>query len=410
MQKPTDAYIRTRTQGKYCIGEGLWLIVRASGSRSWSLRVMRNGKLQELGLGGYPVVSLSEARTLAARYRSEIKKDVNVRAARLAERRAAEARNTTFEAAMHACHDANKEGWSDKQAKSFLSTLKTYAIPSIGFLPTYQIDAALVADVMRKNDLWTAKPEVARKLLQRIRHVLSYANGRGWRELDAPASENIIKVLGKRKAGNRHFSSMPFADVPAFVARQLEAMDDAKGVTSARLALLFTILTAARSGEVRQARWEHINRAQRTWDRPASTMKMRKGHAVMLSDAALAILDKAEALAIGDGYIFPSARRDRPLSDQTLSAMMRRAGLEYTVHGFRSSFKDWSMEKTDSPWYVSEIALAHSPGNATERAYARSDLRELRLNLAEEWGRFVAPSLSIDGDNVVELRSAAAAS
>jgi integrase len=406
MQKPTDAFVRTRLPGKYCLGDGLWLTVRASGSRSWSLRVMRHGTLQELGLGGYKTVSLADARRKAAELRAKVKDDVNVRAERLALR----AKAVTFKEAMERCHDANEAGWSTKQAKSFKSTLTTYVVRHIGFMPVAEIHAPHIADVLQRKGLWTDKPELARKVQQRILKVLSFAKGMGWRDSELPETKAITAVLPKRKSGNKHFASMPFSEVPAFVASQLKAMDDGKGVTSARLALLFTILTAARSGEVRHARWEHIDRSKRSWDRPAAMMKMRKDHDVMLSEAALAILDKAEKLSIGDGLIFPSARRDSPLSDQTLSSMMRRAGLEYTVHGFRSSFKDWSMEKTDVPWFVSEMALAHSPGSATERAYARSSLRELRLNLAEAWGRFVAPSLSIDGDNVVELRPAAAAS
>jgi integrase len=195
---------------------------------------------------------------------------------------------------------------------------------------------------------------------------------------------------------------MPFVEAPAFVADQL-----AKEATSGRLALLFTVLTAARSGEVRNAEWAHIDVEARTWTRPAELMKMRDKHVVTLNDAAVAVLERAGELFGKDGLVFPGTRSKSALSDMTLSKIMRSEDVPYTVHGFRSSFRDWAAEKMPTvPAMVAEMALAHKVGTATEQAYLRSDLREMRRALMDAWGRFVAPSLSGGGSNVVEIAAA----
>ncbi len=204
--------------------------------------------------------------------------------------------------------------------------------------------------------------------------------------LTRPEAHEIRQGLAKQNMGEG-FKAMAYAEVPAFFAEQLS-----KDASAARLALLFAILTAARSQEVRLARWEQIDRAKRLWARPASIMKSKLAHTVTLSPAAIAILDLAADKYGKTGIVFPSAREGRPLSDMALSKHMRAAGRAETVHGFRSSFRDWAAEEMPTvPAMVAEMAIAHSVGNATEKAYLRSDLRALRFDLVDTWGGFVAP-------------------
>lgn len=399
--KLTARKVETAKAGKYGDGGGLYLKVKPSGARSWVLRVQHNHRIEEIGLGGYPEVLLQQARDTALEMRRLAKAGKNIRA----HRDKMAVRVFTFAEAMQAAHDEKKKGWSDKQAASFLSTLTEYAVPKIGEIAVTEIGAADIVSALKP--IWTTKPQMARKVRGRIMQVLAFSRANGWRDAPLPHPSEITEGLAKQPA-SKHFAAMPYAEVPAFVAGHLEAINSPDGATSARLALLFTILTAARSGEVRNATWDQIDRKAGKWRRSADFMKAGKEHTVILNKAALAILDKAEALANGDGFIFPSARRARPLSDQTLSMMLRRAGLSATVHGFRSSFKDWSMEKVSQmPWFVSEKALAHTVGSDVERAYARADMDEMRAELAEAWGRFVAPLLSGGSDNVVQLRAAA---
>lgn len=403
MHKLTVAKVKNALPGKYGDGGGLYLKVKPSGARSWILRVQHNQRTEEIGLGGFPLVTLAEAREKALEMRRLAKSGENARA----HRNKATTRIPTFKEALLSTHAEKEKGWSDKQAASFLSTLTEYAVPKIGGIAVSNIGSADIVSALKP--IWTTKPQMARKVRGRIMQVLAYSRANGWRTDPLPHPSEITEGLAKQPAG-KHFAAMPYAEVPEFVAGQLRAMDDASGATASRLALLFTVFTAARSGEVRNAQWAQIDRQAGTWKRSAEFMKAGKEHTVMLNKAALAILDKAQVLANGDGFIFPSARRGRPLSDQSMSAVMRRAGSAVTVHGFRSSFKDWSMEKvTSMPWFVSEVALAHVVGNEVQRAYARSELQEMRAELAEAWGRFTAPSLSIDGDNVVPLHPNVAA-
>ena len=191
---------------------------------------------------------------------------------------------------------------------------------------------------------------------------------------------------------------MPFKELPDFIGGQL-----AKDESPARLALLFTILTAARSGEVRKSTWAEINLDDALWNWPAEHMKSGRAHTVTLSHAALNVLERAKAFYGEQDLIFPNSR-DKPLSDAALGKMMRDSGREETVHGFRSTFRDWAAEKMPTiPFTVAELALAHAVGNATERAYLRSDLRDMRCSLMNAWGAFAAPSLSRQGGNVVAI-------
>jgi integrase len=377
-------------------GAGLYLVIKPSGAKSWALLVQHGGRRQEIGLGGYPADrSLAEAREEAARLRKLARRGGNP----IAERDREKVVIPTFKEAMEAAHDEFKKGWSDKNAASFKSSLEQHVVPKIGKKRVDQIGAADVIAALSAT--WTEKPQIARKLRSRTLQVLSFAKARGWRAEALPDARELRDGLAKQPRGG-NFAAMPFVEAPAFVADQL-----AKEATSGRLALLFTVLTAARSGEVRNAEWAHIDVEARTWTRPAELMKMRDKHVVTLNDAAVAVLERAGELFGKDGLVFPGTRSKSALSDMTLSKIMRSEDVPYTVHGFRSSFRDWAAEKMPTvPAMVAEMALAHKVGTATEQAYLRSDLREMRRALMDAWGRFVAPSLSGGGSNVVEIAAA----
>jgi integrase len=384
MGKLTDLKVRSAKAGVHGDGAGLYLRVKDTGAKSWVLRVQHMGKRQDIGLGGYPAdLSLGEAREKAAHLRKLARRGVNARAERDREKVVI----PTFAEAVKSAHAELSKGWSEKNAASFKASLEQHVVPRIGEERVSDIAAAhLIASLA---PLWTTKPEVARKLRSRTLQVLSFAKARGWRTAPLPDVRELRDGLAKQpRRGN--FEAMPYAKVPAFVQAEL-----GKAETAGRLALIFTILTAARSGEVRSARWEHIDLEARTWSRPAELMKMRDKHVVTLSDAAIAILRRAGELWGSDGLIFPGSRPNATLSDMTLSKIMRTSAGTATVHGFRSSFRDWCAEQMPTiPAMVAEMALAHKVGTATEQAYLRSDLREMRRTLMEAWGRHVAPELS----------------
>lgn len=394
MGRLTDLKVKAaiKKPGVYGDGSGLYLRVKPSGAASWVLRVQCNGKRQDIGLGGYPADrSLSEARDEAFKLRKLARRGGNA----IAERDREKVSNPTFKEAMIAAHDELSKGWSDKNAASFKSSLELHVLPKIG---NKRVDQIGTADVIASlSAVWTEKPALAKKLRSRLLQVLSFAKARGWRFEALPDSRELRGGLAKQPASG-NFAAMPFAKVAAFVGSQLE-LDE----TPARLALLFTILTAARSGEVRNATWDQVDTEAGTWTRPAAMMKTSREHVVTLNKAALAILDRAKVFGTS-GLIFPGARSGSSLSDMTLLKVLRSSGETVTVHGFRSSFRDWAAEKMPTvPAMVAEMALAHKVGDATEQAYLRSDLRDLRRSLMDAWGRYAAPSLSGETDNVIPL-------
>lgn len=395
MAKLSELKAKNAKPGVHGDGSGLYLRVKPSGAKSWVLRVQHLGKREDIGLGGYPAdLSLAEARESAARLRKLARQGVDARA----DRDKGKVRIPTFAEAVIEAHTALSKGWSERTAAAFLSSLTAHAVPRIGSTRVDFIQSDQVISVL--SPLWTTKPAMAKKLRVRIMQVLQYAKSHRWRSDALPTTKDISNGLSKPAIGT-HFAAMPFASVPDFMAGQLT-----KEETAGRLALFFTILTAARSGEVRAARWEHIDLEARTWSRPKELMKMRAAHVVTLNLAAVALLERAAEAFGATGLVFPGASGDRPLSDMTLTRVMRVAGEAATVHGFRSAFRDWAAEKMPTvPAMVAEMALAHRVGTATEQAYLRSDLREMRRALMDGWGRFVAPSLSPGGSNVVTLPS-----
>jgi integrase len=405
-------------------GQGLLLIVAPTGARNWVLRVQEgkgaDGKprRRDIGLGAVDAdgagrrafatddtrladtplmmrkaLTLAEAREKAAALRKLAKAGADPVAERDRERR----RIPTFAEAVTDAHTALSRGWADRTAKAFLASLTEHACPKLGAM---KVDAIGADDVIvALGAIWHDKPVIARKVRARIMQVLAFAKARGWRAEALPDAREFRAGLAKQARGD-NFAAMPFADVPAFVADQL-----GRDQATSRAALLFAILTAARSGEVRQATWEQVDIEARTWTRPAVIMKMGAAHAVTLSDAAIAVLERlAPNKDLRAGLIFPGAKEGRPLSDMSLTKIMRLASRTETVHGFRSAFRDFAAERCPTiPAMVAEMALAHRVGTATEQAYLRSDMRDMRRALMDAWSRFAAPSLSGAAGNVVPL-------
>ena len=400
----------------YQDGDGLFLLVAPTGAKSWMLRVQVDGKRRDIGLGAVDVdglggeafgkddarqadiplmlrksLSLAEAREKAAALRKLAKAGADPKF----ERDRRRVKVPSFAEAVAEAHKALKSGWSERTAKAFKASLEEHANPKLGALKVNAIGSAEVIAALAP--IWTDKPVMARKVRSRIGQVLAFAKARGWRTDALPDARELRTGLSKQARGG-NFAAMPFVDVPAFIANEL-----GKGASASRHAVLFAILTAARSGEVRQVTWEQIDLAARTWTRPASVMKMKEGHVVTLSDAAVALLENYAPEDMRKGLIFVGVRGG-PLSDMSLTKAMRAAGRSETVHGFRSAFRDWAAEKMPTiPAMVAEMALAHRVGTATEQAYLRSDLRDMRRALMEAWGRFAAPSLSDPTDDVTPI-------
>jgi len=389
----SDRSVRAKRPGLYADGGSLYLQVAPGGSRSWILRTLVHGKRREIGMGGYPTVSLNEARDLAHKYRKIARAGGDPVAERDKDKKEAPA----FEAAARAVHEAYAEGWKNpKHAAQWISTLEEYVFPVFGQRRVDLIDSADLLKAL--SPIWLAKPETARRVRQRIGAVLNWAKAAGHRSAENP-TVSIAKGLPKQPKVRAHHAALPYADVPAFIGemRALEATE------SAKLAFEFLVLTAARTGEVRFAEWPEIDFKAAVWTVPGSRMKAGREHRVPLSPRAVEILERAKELTEGRGLIFPSRGARKPLSENAFLAMLARMGRDITAHGFRSSFRDWSAEKTNFPREVCEAALAHTVRDATEAAYRRTDLFERRRELMNTWAAFVTSAKG----KVRTLRSAA---
>lgn len=364
--------------GKYFDGHGLFLRVDKTGARSWVQRIVIRGKRRELGLGSATLVTLAEARAQALENRRLARAGGDP----LQSRRAAEA-VLTFEEAARQVYDLHRPTWKNaKHAAQFLTTLETYAFPRIGKMKAQDVTSADVLAVLMP--IWTTIPETARRVRQRIGMVMKWTVAQGWRA-DNPA-ENITQALPKLTPPPEHRKALPHDKV----ADCLAAVQASGAGRSTKLALEFLVLTAARSGEVREARWSEIDLAAKVWEIPAERMKMKRPHRVPLSPRALAVVKAARAMDDGSGLLFPGTKRGRPLSDMTLSKLVKELGFSADVHGFRTSFRTWAQERTNFPREVAEAALAHLSGDAVERAYARSDVFDKRRKMMEAWAGYLA--------------------
>ena len=355
------------------------------------LRATIDGRRRGIGLGGYPAVSLAKVRQFADAHRLAVAEGRDP----LAEKRWA--KMPTFAEAAAKVHEVNLPRWKNgKHADQWINTLRTYAFPTIGKMPLDRITRRDVLAVL--TPIWTTKPETARRVRQRIRTVLKWAMAHEFVEHNA-AGEGIDGALPAMRRFKAHHRALPHAEIPA----ALETIDASTTGMAAKLCLRFLILTAARSGEARGAIWSETDLGNRLWTIPAERMKGGAEHRVPLSDAALAVLHEAAPFCGDNALVFPSPRRrGSPLSDMTLTKVLRDCGLadRATVHGFRSAFRDWAAERTNAPHAVMERALAHTVADAVEAAYARSDLLERRRALMAEWAAY----LSGGGATVVSLR------
>jgi len=381
MGKLTARKVETAKPGKYGDGGGLQLAVAPTGAKKWVLRFLWQGNAREMGLGSYPEVGLAEAREKAIAGRRLARSGVDPIAERKQDRRVP----TFGKLADEVVTEQSKGFRNDKHRAQWKITLETYAAP----LRVKAVDAITTEDVLGVlKPIWTTKTETASRLRGRIERVLNAAKAKGHRSGENPAAwrGHLENLLPKRQKLTRgHHAALPYADVPAFVAK----LRTRKAV--AALALEFAILTAARSGEVLGARWPEIDFDARVWTIPAKRMKSGREHRVPLSESALAILEKFGEARVSE-FIFPGQGAGRPLSEMVLRRMLRRDADVVTVHGFRSSFRDWAGNETHFPRELAEAALAHAVGDKAEQAYRRSDALEKRRALMEAWAAYCEPS------------------
>ena len=363
--------------GRYGDGATLYLVVAPGGSRQWVQRLTVRGKQTDIGLGGYPVVGLREAREKAQANRALARSGGDPR---LERRRAAV---PTFRdlAAQHI--EALRPSWRNaKHAAQWGSTLATYAYPFIGNRPVDQITRADVIGLL--SPIWTKKPETARKVRQRVRAVMARAIALEYIE-NNPAGEGIDAALARLPRIKAHHPALPYAQLPA----ALKAVRGSTATPAVKLGFQFLALTACRSGEVRGASWDEVDLDAATWTVPAERMKGGRAHRVPLSEQATAVLEEARGLDNGSGLVFPAPRSGMELSNMAFAQLLRRLGLDFVPHGLRSSFRDWAAEQTSAPHTVMESALAHTVRNPTEAAYFRSDLFDLRRGLMRMWGNYL---------------------
>lgn len=419
IERLSAAAVRHAGPGMHPDGAGLYLHVAAKGARSWIFRFMLNGRPREMGLGPLHVVSLKEARERAGACRLQLLDGVDPIEARRVERRRAAleaAREMSFRDCAEAYIAAHRPSWKNrKHAAQWGATLAAYVYPHFGALPVQAVDTALVLKAL--EPIWAAKPETASRVRGRVESILDWAATRTYRSGDNPARwrghlENLLPrksmVAARRRAASgrgEHHAAMPCDEVPAFLAglRRREA-------TAAR-ALEFTILSAKRTGEVIGARRREIDRAERVWTIPAGRMKGEREHRVPLSDAAIAVLEAVGCFAAGAdpaGYIFAGGRAAHPLTHMAMLRLLqvRMARADVTVHGFRSTFRDWVAERTNFPDAVAEMALAHVIDSKVEAAYRRGDLLDKRRQLMQAWADFCARPAAAAGGQIIAIRSA----
>jgi integrase len=371
--------------GYYADGGNLYLKVGPTGAKSWIFRFTREKRTRDAGLGPYPTISLVRARERADNCRRLVSAGIDPIEARDEERKNRAPPALSFRACAEAYLVNQEAGWRNpKHRDQWHSTLKTYVYPLLGSLPVDTVTTDHVLQVL--EPIWSKKPETASRVRGRIEAVLNSAKARGLRSGENPAAwrghlDHLLPAKGKVRRV-KHHAAMPYKQVPAF----MKALRENSSI-SARC-LEFTILTAARTSEALGAQWSEIDFDNKLWTVPAERMKAGKIHRVPLSSRAIAILKEMKAVKRND-FVFASWKPCRPLSQMTLAMIVRRMGHTVTVHGFRSSFRDWAAEETKFSRDAAEMALAHSIPNAVEAAYRRGELLEQRRKLMDRWTGFV---------------------
>jgi integrase len=363
--------------GHYVDGDGLALVIGRRGGKSWVLRTMVRGKRRDIGLGGYSWVSLAEAREKSRAARKIAREGGDPIAVRTAD-----VACPSFSEAASKVHAEQVvgQGKNEKHKAEWINTLATYTFPVIGNKRVNEITTADVLAVL--SPIWTEKPETARRVRQRVKVVMDWARTAGHYQGVNPV-EGVENGLAKQRDTVKHHSAMPWAELPSLLP--------VLGDSVAAQALKFLILTAARTGEVIGATWPEFDMDERLWVISAERMKAKKEHRVPLTDEVLEVLHNMRGL--DDEFVFPGQKRGKGLSNMAMAQLLKRIGrADITVHGFRSSFRDWAAEKSSMPREIAELSLAHDVGNAVERAYRRSDLIEKRRILMERWATFCAPN------------------
>jgi integrase len=384
--KLTKKLVENLGAGRHGDGNGLYLVVDPSGARRWIVRVVVKGAKNkkgaplrtDFGLGGADIVTINQARERALEYRRMAKQGLNPRFK-------VQREVPTFQEFAQQVHIERMPTWKNaKHGQQWINNLRNYAFPKIGRMPLDSIDQPEV--MMCLSPIWTEKHETARRLSQRIKTVLDVAKSKGFRSGENPVT--AIKdagVLPKVKAKPKHHKAMRWQDVPAFYAdlKSRKAM-------SAN-ALRFTCLTGSRTSEVLGMRWNEINFDAWLWTCPIERMKTGEEHRVPLTDEMLSIIEPLQAMK--SDYVFEGQKRHKPLSNMSMLMLLRRMNVEdVTVHGFRSTFRDWASETTNVPREIAEMSLSHRVGSDVERAYARSDLLDKRRILMSDWSAFVIGS------------------
>lgn len=391
---------RLTSPGLYADGNGLYLQVTAGRGRSWVFRYSLDGRSREMGLGSCRKVRLDEARRKATEYgkvRDEGKDPIDERARAVQDQRLERSKSLTLSEGFAQYVRAHTPGWKNsKHAAQWATTFAAYVEPALGALPVRAIDAGHVVRVL--EPIWTTKPETASRVRGRLEAVLDWAKVHGYRTGDNPARwrghlDNVFPAKSKLRVV-KHHAAMPYDELPEFMAA-LRAQEGA----GAR-ALEFTILTAARTSETTGAVPDEISEQDSAWTIPACRMKGGRDHRVPLSARALQIARDSG----GGRFLFPGQFADRPLSNMAMAKVLERMGIAYaTVHGFRSTFKDWARDRTNFPNELSEAALAHAIGDKTEAAYARGTMFEKRRRLMLAWTEFANDSAQVGGQ-VMPLR------
>ena len=370
--------------GTYIDGGGLMLRVQPAGGKNWVLRLTVGGKRRNFGLGGYPAVSLKEAREKADELRELAREDIDP-GDHIRRRRAEKATIPTFGEAAESVIELRAPTWSDtSHARRWRASIRLHVPIALRNRPVASVTTADVLEVLKP--IWNDKREMATRVRQRMTTIFDFAIAAGWRS-DNPCNGALNAALPRRRRQRRHYPALPYAEV----ARALDVIHATGGHEIVKAALTFAVLTAARTGEVLRATWDEIDLDEAVWTIPSARMKMRRDHRVPLSTAALEVLEQVLERTEGSGLVFPSNRRKgQALSDMVLLMLLRRAGYGgVTVHGFRASFRTWALEQTDTPWAVAEAALAHNLGDSTVMAYARSDLFDRRRELMQQWADYL---------------------
>lgn len=421
IERLTKKFVETVSGGpkprRYADGRGLYLAVAPTGSKSWIFRYPnreRPGQTHWMGLGSVHDVSLTEAREQVATYRKQVRlEDVNpieARRQRRADARTERIKIPTFKECADAYIETHSASWSNPvHRRQWRQTLDDYVIPHIGQKRVDHIDAKMIADAIKP--IWTSRPETGRRVRARIENILHYATAIDARSGDNPAIWSRLKpLLPPQDDRARHHAALPWAEIPAFMPKVAEMEG------SAAAALQFTILTAARTGEVIGATWAEVDLENKVWTIPAARMKAKREHRVPLSEAAIAVLGAMKPAAIRGGAepsarapLFPGWRAGTHLSNMAMMSVLKRMDrANITVHGMRSAFRDWVSEATDYQGEVAEAALAHIVGDKVEAAYRRGDLFAKRARMMADWARYCTSGASPANDTADPHQESAA--